>query len=87
MGRDLQAIDEPTIVIERKGYGADAWKWRLSNGLIDLAASVRGFLCAEDAYTEGKAALLQMRAENVRVVRRTTVLAFDEDFESFDLAV
>ena len=60
--REKMELDELTIIVERKGYGSEAWRWRLSNGMRDNEASVRGYSSAEEAYVTGKAHLLLKRS-------------------------
>ena len=56
-------LNELQVVVERRGYGAQAWAWRLSTGMIDMATSTVGFVCAEDAYAAGRLQLLAMRGD------------------------
>jgi len=86
MSRSIQVHDEISVVVERKGYGANVWRWRLSNGAVNLAASDRAFRCAEEAYHDGKTNLLTLRASDAHLSRRRVELAFIEDVESFDFA-
>lgn len=57
-----QGLNELQVIVERRGYGARAWAWRLSTGVQNLATSLEGFVCAEDAYTAGRVHLLEVRA-------------------------
>lgn len=60
--RGDKGLDELQVVVERRGYGTQAWAWRLTTGLMNLTTSREGFVCAEDAYTAGRAQLLTLRA-------------------------
>ena len=86
MSRSIQVPDEISVVVERKGYGARVWRWRLTNGAVNVAESDRAFRCAEEAYHEGKTNLLTLQANDARLGRRRVELAFIEDVESFDFA-
>ncbi|MFC0384347.1 hypothetical protein [Muricoccus vinaceus] len=86
MGRSIQVDDEVSVVVERKGYGARVWRWRLTNGTINVAVSDRAFRCAEEAYHEGKTNLLTLQANDARLGRRRVEPAFIEEAESFEFA-
>ena len=86
MSRGIQVHDEINVIVERRGYGANVWRWRLSNGSQDLARSNSGFRCAEDAYCEGRTNLLTLRASEERLGQRLRRVAFAEAAERFDLA-
>ena len=57
-----QGLNDLQVIVERRGYGARAWAWRLAAGTVSLATSPEGFVCAEDAYAAGRVQLLEMRA-------------------------
>lgn len=78
-----QGLNELQVVVERRGYGARAWVWRLSTGLGDVARSATAFVSAEDAYLAGRGELLARRVSETRPVRRFKEMAFADDRESF----
>ncbi|MBB5695541.1 hypothetical protein [Muricoccus pecuniae] len=57
------------VVVERRGFRAEAWGWRITNNGHTVDGCERGYRCAEDAYAAAHTYLKHLRATSAPVKR------------------
>ena len=60
--RRSEDLDEVRIVVERGGFGARKWRWRLAKDCGLSVGMGRGFSSAEDAYEAAQQSAFALRA-------------------------